>query len=113
MFRERTFLLIALTVLIFSPSLTMAENPVDPMRPPAVSGRAAVSADSKAPRWQVTAILVSPGRRLAMVNDRLLGVGATIDGARIKAIYGNGVALDIGDRELVIRPAVPSVRQVK
>ena len=82
------------------------------MRPP-TAGERTSSTNSKAPRWEVTAILVSSGRRLAMVNNRLLGVGATVDGARVKAIYGNAVELDIGDRALVIRPAVPSVRRVK
>lgn len=112
MFKKRSLLLVILPALTFSPSLIMGENLADPMRPPAVGGRASVSADANAPRWQVTAILISSGRRLAMVNNRLLAVGSTVDGARIKAIYGNSVELDIGDRALVIHPAVPTVRRL-
>jgi hypothetical protein len=99
--------------LLLSSPLSTAESLADPMRPPSVSGNVAKSKGSKAPRWEVTAILVSSGRRLAMVNDQLLGVGGLVDGARIKAIYGNAVELDIEGRAMVIRPAVPSVRQVK
>lgn len=112
MFRARKLLYILLPTTIFASPLTPADNLADPMRPPSV--RHAPGTNAKAPRWEVTAILVSAGRRLAMVNNRLLGVGATVDGARIKAIYGNAVELDVGqDRALVIRPAVPSVRRTQ
>lgn len=112
MFRPHKFLYMLLPAMICASSLTPAENLADPMRPPSVSH--VTRANAKAPRWEVTAILVSAGRRLAMVNNRLLGVGATVDGARIKAIYGNAVELDVGeDRALVIRPAVPSVRRTR
>lgn len=112
MFKKKLLSAVWLPVLVFSSPLTATETLVDPMQPPSQSGRAASSKASE-PGWEVTAILVSSGRRLAMVNNRLLGVGARVDGARIKAIYGNAVELDIDGRALVIRPAVPSVRQVK
>lgn len=112
MFRLHKLLYILLPALVFASPLTPAENLSDPMRPPSV--RHAASVNTNAPRWEVTAILVSAGRRLAMVNNRLLGVGGRVDGARIKAIYGNAVELDVGeDRALVIRPAVPSVRRTQ
>lgn len=111
MFKRLTIIVVLMPVLLSLPSLIAAENLADPMRPPSVSY--AAPKKSNAPRWEVTAILVSSGRRLAMINNRLLGVGARVDGARIKAIYGNAVELDVEGRALVIRPAVPSVRQVK
>ena len=112
MFKSLTIYVVPLAALLCSSLPVAAESLVDPMRPPA-AGQAASAKGAESPRWEVTAILVSSGRRLAMVNNRLLGVGATIDGARIKAIYGNAVELDIQGRALVIRPAVPSIRKVK
>lgn len=112
MFKLLTIYVAPLVALLCLSLPVAADNLVDPMRPP-TAGQAASAKSAESPRWEVTAILVSSGRRLAMVNNRLLGVGATVDGARVKAIDGNSVELDIQGRALVIRPAVPSIRKVK
>jgi hypothetical protein len=46
-----------------------------------------------------------------MINDRLIGVGESVDGARVRNIYSNGVELDIGARSIVLRPVTGSLRR--
>lgn len=91
----------------------IAEQISDPMRPPNLDNRAYTAQSVKRPQWHVTAILVSEGRRLAMVNQRLVSVGATVDGAMIKAIYGDSVELDVSDRKVIITPEIQSIRRTK
>jgi hypothetical protein len=82
----------------------------DPMRPPQ-SGAAVTPRNVGDPRWQVTGILVSSGRKVAMINNRLLGVGEKVDGARVRNIYGNSVELDIDGQLVVLRPVAALLRQ--
>ncbi|HEX5054896.1 MAG TPA: hypothetical protein VFX02_00210 [Gammaproteobacteria bacterium] len=82
----------------------------DPMRPPQ-SGASAAPRNTGDPRWRVTGILVSAGRKLAMINDRLIGVGGKVDGARVRNIYGNSVELDIDGQLVVLRPVAASLRR--
>lgn len=100
---------ILIAALLVFPSAAAAENMSDPMRPP-MSG-AAVERNSGEPRWQVTGILISPERRLAMINNRLIGVGERVDGARVRSILSNSVELDIDGRSVVLRPVAGSVRR--
>ena len=104
-----TFLIV--TCSIFA-AADAAGDVSDPMRPPN-SSRPVLSKTDKAPSWNVSAILVSEGRRLAMINDRLVAVGNTVDGARVRAIYGNAVELVIEGKAVVVRPGIRSVRRVK
>lgn len=84
---------------------------VDPMRPPAHAPAPRRSASNKAPSWHLSAILVSPDRRLAMVNNRLVGVGGVINGARVKSIQGNVVELEVNGKSMFLRPGTHDVRQ--
>ncbi|HEY3487991.1 MAG TPA: hypothetical protein VGL10_07990, partial [Gammaproteobacteria bacterium] len=93
-----------------SPFMVMAEDMSDPMQP--ATGGGAVVRSAGSPRWTVTGILISPGRRLAMINDRLIGVGENVDGARVKTIRGNGVELDVGGRSIFLQSENDSVRRV-
>lgn len=101
--------LLAVPVLLSTPAV--ADDMSDPMRPPA-SGSATQRTTTQ-PRWTVTGILISPERKLAMINDRLLGIGEKVDGARIRNIYGNGVELDIDGRSVILRPITGSLRRVE
>lgn len=98
-----------LALLLSLSPVAAAENMSDPMRPP--MGGAAVERSSGEPRWQVTGILISPERRLAMINNRLIGVGGRVDGARVRNIYSNSVELDIGGRTVLLRPVTGSLRR--
>jgi hypothetical protein len=95
------------------PSLCVfAEDMRDPMRPPQAAA-AAGERRTDQPRWRVSGILVSPGRRLAMINDRLIGVGEQVDGARVRNIYGDSVELDIDGRPVILRPLTGSFKRVE
>ncbi len=98
-----------IAVFLLLSTAVSADTMSDPMRPPQ-SGESVPQHATGDPRWMVTGILVSPERRLAMINNRLIGVGDSVDGARVRNIYGNGVELDIGGRSIVLRPVTGSIR---
>jgi hypothetical protein len=84
---------------------------LDPMRPP---GKSVLTISSEpARKWNLTAILVSPERRLAMINNRLMEVGEKIDGAKVKVINSNTVELEVEGRRLTLRPGTYPVRKPK
>jgi hypothetical protein len=83
---------------------------IDPMRPPVFS-TAQTKTESAAPKWEVTGILISPERRLAMINNRLFGVGEKVDGARVKAIQSDSVELDVSGKSVYLKPVTRSLRR--
>lgn len=56
-------------------------------------------------------ILVSEGRRLAVVNGRLVKVGSVINGARVNAIYGNAVELNINGNAVRVEPVSHDIKR--
>jgi len=101
--RDRAWVLLAL----FLPCLAMAadEQRRDPLRPPGE-----IRADSEplfnAAAWQLSSTLVADGRRVAIINDRTVGVGDRVGGARVVAIETGRVELDYrGRRFTITRPA--------
>ena len=75
----------------------------DPMRPfgsDAAPGTAA--ARPSGPRFALTAVLVSPTRRIAVVNGKTYFVGDTVDGAEIVAIELDFVRVREGGAERVV-----------
>lgn len=96
---------IVLTVALLGASSATAEEPPlrDPMRPfgrDTVPGAAA--ADPARPRFALTAVLVSPVRRVAVVNGKTYFVGDAVDGAEILAIELDSVRVREGSAERVI-----------
>jgi len=49
---------------------------------------------SEAPGFTLTGIFFSAGERYALINNRIMKKGDTIDGARVKEITANNVELD-------------------
>lgn len=79
-----------------------AESLKDPMRP---SGHLQMGSSHENPAevvWNLTSTLVSDGRRIAMINGRLLAVGDHIDGAQVVEIFNNRVRLKYRDKFLSI-----------
>lgn len=100
--------------MVLLPLLGFAEQSiVDPMRPPGQSAVSVRVQPGDRPQWQLTQILVSPERRLALINDRLVSVGEKINGAKVTAISSHAVELLVEGRRVVIRPAIHSVRRVR
>jgi hypothetical protein len=84
--------------LLLTAATVMAEEPPlrDPMRPftsGAVTGAAAAAA---VPRFVLTAVLIAPTRRVAIVNGKPYGLGDAVDGAEIVAIELGSVRLREG-----------------
>ncbi|GIX22277.1 MAG: hypothetical protein KatS3mg121_1060 [Gammaproteobacteria bacterium] len=103
MFEKRGVLLLSAAL---SATVAAAETLVDPMRP---DGAAAPSAAGAA-ALRLQAVLVSPGRRLAVINGRVLREGERIAGARLLRIAERAVELERGGRRIVLR-TVESVRR--
>ena len=98
---RRTILLTALALLLTGGAdLAAAEEALrDPTRPysPLQGSRAA------APRFVVNAIIISPERRVAIVNGRRVTVGGSLGGATVVAIKKDELILEIGGKRITAR----------
>jgi hypothetical protein len=80
----------------------------DPMRPFGGDAASASAAAPAEPRFSLTAVLVSPTRRVAVVNGKTYFEGDAVDGAEIVAIELDAVRVREGGAERVVslgRPA--------
>ncbi|HEX7047114.1 MAG TPA: hypothetical protein VF275_06055 [Gammaproteobacteria bacterium] len=67
----------------------------DPTRPSYLPDAPAKKASAPAaPSWHVESIIVSPGRRLAVINGRVVGVNDRINAARVVEILPYEVRLE-------------------
>lgn len=75
----------------------------DPTRPPEdVSKRTA--SDTKQPlKWDLTATIVGPERRVAVINDRAVQIGQKIGGAVLVAVEPGSALLVHGEGEMQLR----------
>jgi len=95
-----TFCAVAQLVLFAGCGIAFGANRLgDPTRPPAV---ASPSSTSTRVHWQVTSILFSPQRRVAVVNGRLVTEGEEVDGARVLTIRPASVELRYRTHRLTI-----------
>jgi hypothetical protein len=98
----RRAVVIALGVLTVS--IAYADEPLplrDPMQPyRAVAGVA--GGGGAGPRFALTAVLISPLRRVAIVNGKPYERGDTVDGAEIVRIEADAVHLRERGNELVV-----------
>jgi MSHA biogenesis protein MshK len=84
---------------------------VDPMRPPNASAVSSGSTSARNKGWLVSQILISPGRRLAVVNGRVVNVGNVVNGATVSAIYGNAVELRLNGNAVLLEPIFVDIKQ--
>ena len=93
MLNQKTFLLIILLASSFLlTSTAFANKPQDPMRPPNFSPASSASAGVQK-QWQITEILISEERRIAVINDTLVKPGDTINNAKVIHINTDHVVL--------------------
>ena len=84
-------------VLLLASVPGLAGEPLrDPTRPYTPAERAREST----PRFVVNAIIVSPERRVAIVNGRRLTVGASLDGATVIAIEKDQLVLELDGKRI-------------
>jgi hypothetical protein len=69
---------------------------------PAVPRRSPAPAASVAPAWVLQAITQRDGRPLALINDRLVREGDSLNGARVVRIGETEVELEVAGRRLVL-----------
>jgi len=96
----RRNLLAAMALLISASSLSFADEILrDPTRPYAAS----VPGATASARFMVNAIIVSADRRVAIVNGRRVGVGASVHDATIVAIEKDHLILERNGKRIVAR----------
>jgi hypothetical protein len=90
------------TLLAVAGAVAADEPPIrDPMRPFG-RGSAAGAAIAAAPRFALTAVLIAPTRRIAIVNGKPYSQGESVDGAEIVAIEQGAVRLREHGADLVV-----------
>lgn len=97
---ERMSWLLVAAALAAGPVVAESELP-DPTRP--AVWRAAAPAREQAPAWRLESTLISPQRRLAVIDGRLLRPGDRLDDAQVLEIQPDRVTLRHGDRIVHLR----------
>ena len=100
--RSRYSILIVSGILLFGPLLTDgAELLRDPTRPWPYSGIPGIPVvmQAKAAKFNVTAILVSEKRRVAIVNGQQVSEGDQVDGATVVEILAHSLRLNLRGKE--------------
>jgi hypothetical protein len=89
--------------LILAAAAFAAEPPVrDPTQPFDRTAAAGASARAAAPRFMLTAVLISPTRRVAIVNGKAHMIGEAVNGAELVAIEHDSVRLREKGAEVVV-----------
>lgn len=79
---------------LLAASAAFAQALSDPTRPPSFSGETARSATAPASRLQ--SVLISPGRKLAVIDGRTVALGERVGDATLFAIAPTQVTLQQG-----------------
>lgn len=97
--------LCVLTALAASPAAAAQATLPDPTRPPAASadeGTRTAPAREGSPLHRLQSVLISPERKLAVIDGRTVLLGGRIDDATVVAITETGVTLRRGERTEVL-----------
>lgn len=87
-------------------SAAYADTLHDPTRPDYVAG----AATSSSTGWQLSSTLISPQRRLAVINGTTVAVGDRIGGARVLAIQPGSVRLRTADGTVTVELLSTSIK---
>lgn len=82
----------------------------DPMRPDAIAHEP--HGTSTVPGWTLSSILISTGRRQAVINDQTVGPGDTVNGARVLEISAGAVTLSLRGKSFALHLIPVSVKRV-
>jgi hypothetical protein len=76
----------------------------DPTRPPGLNSvpERPTRLVKKGPRWVLSSTLVSPERRAAVINDRIVSLGDHVAGATVVKIEPSKVRLRSGGRDVTL-----------
>ncbi len=107
MYRGAPGLLLAVCLLSLGQSAWALS---DPTRPPQAREASRAAAPAR-PHWSVSSVMIAPGRRLAVVNGRTVGVGDRVGGARVLAVLTDGVRLRRGRHEFTVALLPRSIKR--
>jgi MSHA biogenesis protein MshK len=101
-------LAIAVWLLASAASHAAEPPPRDPMRPYEAppGGPGAVHE----PRFRLTSVLISPSRRIAVINGKSYREGETVGGAALIRVDAKSIALRDGSLEIVVPLGEPQPR---
>ena len=75
----------------------------DPTRPPSVNGIAGPQGEAEAPTTVLQSVLISPGRKLAVINGSVVPLGGKVGDATLAGISESEVVLQYADRKEVVK----------
>lgn len=75
----------------------------DPMRPPQISAAELPLASAQGPASRLQSVLISPARRLAVIDGRVVALGGQVGGATVVAISETEVVLKKGDERETLK----------
>lgn len=94
--RSTLRIIIATMLIVVANSCLGADFMRDPTRPYSVREQTAATA----PRFLVNAIIISPERRVAIVNGRRVGVGDSVGNATVIAIEKEKMILELNGKRI-------------
>ena len=83
----------------------------DPTRPPSFSTGSKVTQKPLAPRSVLSSTLVSPERRSAVINGRVVTLGEDVSGARVMEIDSMKVVLNNNGQQIVLMLLEKNIKQ--
>jgi hypothetical protein len=112
--RAARLAVLGVTLALAMPLAVVADDLRDPLRPPVQQQPAAANPVNVNPAdWRLASTLVADGRRVAVINGRVVAPGQSVDGARVLAVSRGEVRLRVGDQRFTIRSSTPSIRTTR
>lgn len=118
----RIFMSLLTVLLLFGAGECLAaesEQLVDPMRPlryqapaPATSIEKTIQKQVDTTAWQLTAVLVSAERSVAVINGKLLQKGENLKGYRLVKILPDKVLLKNKDEKIILSRAGTGLKKI-
>ena len=115
---HRAIAILIMTSCVFMPALALAADDAaaavhDPMQPTWLRGSDERSKPERSPtqRFSVDTIVVSPERRVAIINGRSVGVGEWVHGAKVLRINPDAVTLELDGARFTIALAISDIKK--
>jgi len=115
-FRERICITaagvaLAIVCSVICSSASATEPLPDPTRPVLMGGvQKAKTADPK--HWQLTSVLISAQRRVAVINDQVVRIGQNINGAKLLTVEPGSALLSHAGRRIRLELIAEPVKRV-
>jgi hypothetical protein len=93
----------AMLLLVVGSPVFGGEPLRDPTRPLAAASAKTIQDGQQPLKWRLTATIIGPERRVAVINDRALQIGQNIDGAVLVAVEAGSALLVHGGREMQLK----------